>query len=538
MGKWNSTRAQAQTQAQVAAEQVVQHLVVPAFVIDESHRVICWNRACEELTGLSEVTMIGSDEQWKGFYSEKRPSLADLILDHDLDKLAGLYPVVSTVDMTEGGSQVEGWFDRVGGERRYLALSAAPIRSAKGEIVGAIELIYDLTHLKADAVSEDNRDAYIHQVQKMNAVSRLAGGIAHDFNNLLTAILGYSRLIKESLDETAPLREDVEEIIRAGEKGARLTKQLLAISRKQVIQPRPVNLSAVLADILPTLRQRAGKNIQIQTDCEHELVSIQGDNSLLEQIFVQLLLNARDAMPNGGRVSFRIANTELDEAFCRRHEGLPVGKYALLMVDDTGCGMSKEVHDHLFEPFFSTKKKGKGMGLGLSMVYGIVRQMDGHIEVETAEGSGTRFSVYFPAIQQGAPERIKPDSEKEVETGHETVLVVEDEDMVRNLAVLILKSLGYRVLEASDGREALKIAKRYEKTIHLVLTDVVMPHIGGLELVRQLRPVRRDFKVLYTSGFTDGRLLDHGLLDGSHDILLKPYTRENLARAVREILDR
>ena len=242
-------------------------------------------------------------------------------------------------------------------------------------------------------------------------------------------------------------------------------------------------------------------------------------------------------MPNGGSIAIRLSNAVLDENSCRGHEGVLPGRYVLLDVSDTGSGMPPEVRAHLFEPFFTTKDRGKGSGLGLSVVYGILRQMGAFVDVETEINTGSRFLVHFPACDQEAGVAVKGASENEAPRGTETVLVVEDEDIVRHLVVLMLKSLGYRVLEASDGREALKIAKRYEGSIHMVLTDVVMPHIGGLDLVKQLRPIRRDFKVLYTSGFTDGRLLDQGLLDGDYQLILKPYTREGLAQKIREVLD-
>jgi len=524
-------------QSRVLLEEIIKAAPVSMFAVDTEHRVIAWNEACAELTGKKCEEMVGSTDHWKAFYRDKRPCLADIVIDGHFNLLAEMYSVVTQSRVAGRGWRVEDWFELPSGRRRYLVVSASPVYSEDGKLLGAVETAQDATELKSGCEEDLTREEREQRSQKMEAISRMAGGIAHDFNNLLTAILGYSRLLRENLGEAHPLCADVDEIVRAGDKGAQLTKQLLAISRKQVMKPHPVNLGGVLADVLPVLRQRAGQKIQIQSECDRELWNIQADVSLLEEVIYQLFSNARDAMPSGGSVSIRLGNIVLDDNFCRGREGAMPGRYVLLTFADTGCGMPPEVRSHLFEPFFTTKDRGRGCGLGLSVIYGILRQMGAFVDVETEINIGSRFLVYFPVSEKDAQVVSEKKADEEAPKGSETVLVVEDEDIVRHLVVLMLKSLGYRVLEASDGREALKIAKRYEGRIHIVLTDVVMPHIGGLDLVKQLRPIRRDFKVLYTSGFTDGRLLDQGLLDGEYQLILKPYTRESLARKVRDVLD-
>ena len=517
--------------------EIVKSAPVSMFAVNAAHKVVAWNAACHDLTGVKPEEVVGTSDHWKAFYREKRPCLADIVIDGHFNLLAEMYSVVTQSRVAGNAWRVQDWFELPNGKRRYLVVSASPIYSEDGKLLGAVEAAQDVTDLRSECEQDLSREEREHRSQKMEAISRMAGGIAHDFNNLLTAMLGYSRLLRENLGEAHPLGADVDEVIRAGERGALLTKQLLAISRKQVMRPCPVNMGGVLSDVLPQLRQRAGQTIQIRSECERELWNVQADASLVEQVILQLFSNARDAMPNGGSIAIRLSNAVLDENSCRGHEGVLPGRYVLLDVSDTGSGMPPEVRAHLFEPFFTTKDRGKGSGLGLSVVYGILRQMGAFVDVETEINTGSRFLVHFPACDQEAGVAVKGASENEAPRGTETVLVVEDEDIVRHLVVLMLKSLGYRVLEASDGREALKIAKRYEGSIHMVLTDVVMPHIGGLDLVKQLRPIRRDFKVLYTSGFTDGRLLDQGLLDGDYQLILKPYTREGLAQKIREVLD-
>ncbi len=406
----------------------------------------------------------------------------------------------------------------------------SPIRDDDDRIVNYVATSRDITR-------EIQLEQQFQQAQKMEAVGRLAGGIAHDFNNLLTSILGYGRLIADELGEGNPMRTDVEEIIRAGDRAAALTKQLLAFSRKQMIQARPINLNAVVMDLDKLLRRTLGEDIELVTAIESGSVCIEADQGLIEQALMNLAVNARDAMQKGGTLTVETAALTFDDTVSPRHPGMPPGRYVMLSVRDTGTGMTEEVRQHCFEPFFTTKEMGKGTGLGLSIVYSVVKQFNGFMEIESAPGAGTLIRIYFPAIEAAD---YKPAVREGtiLPRGTETVLVVEDEDTVRRLTLRMLESLGYETLEARHGGEAILICERHKTPIHLVLTDVVMPHIGGRDLVDRLLQIRSDFKVLYMSGFTDTSFVDRGIGEQSAPLMLKPFTQETLATKVRQVLDK
>jgi len=408
--------------------------------------------------------------------------------------------------------------------------TVSPIRDDDGNIVSYVSASRDVTR-------EMQLEEQFRQAQKMEAVGRLAGGIAHDFNNLLTSILGFSRLISENLEPGHPMRADVEEIIRAGERAAALTKQLLAFSRKQAIQARPVYLNAILLEIDRLLRHTLGEDIELVTAAGSEPTCVRADSGLLEQVVMNLAINARDAMPRGGKLTIHTDTVLLDEAYCRTRVRCTPGRYALLSVSDTGTGMSPEILEHCFEPFFTTKERGKGTGLGLSIVYSIVNQFGGFLDIDSIEGKGTEVRIYFPCAE--APSGRGPAEETQtIPRGTETILVVEDEDTVRRLTVRILESLGYRVLEARHGGEALLICERHKERIHLVLSDVVMPHIGGPDLVKRLREIRSDFRVLFMSGFTDTPFVEQEPDGQKAPLIFKPFTQEALANRIRSILNR
>lgn len=406
----------------------------------------------------------------------------------------------------------------------------SPIRDESGQIVSYVATTRDVTR-------EMQLEEQFRQAQKMEAIGRLAGGIAHDFNNLLTSILGYSRLVTDEIDEGNPMRADMEEIIHAGERAAALTKQLLAFSRKQMIQLRPTNINAVVLDMDKLLRRTLGEDIELVTLIDNEMGCINADAGLIEQAVMNLAVNARDAMPKGGSLTIQTATVPIDEKQCRERVNVEPGEYIMISVRDTGTGMSKEIRDHCLEPFFTTKEKGKGTGLGLSIVYSIVKQFGGFIDIETSTATGTDIRMYLPAVEASVCE-IAAREKVALPRGNETILVVEDEETVRRLAVRILESLGYQVLQARHGGEALLICERYEKPIHLILSDVVMPHIGGQELIERLRQIRQDFRVLYMSGFTDESFVRNSKDGREAELLLKPFTQESLAVRVRQSLDR
>ncbi len=512
-------------------------LPIAVFGIDDQHKVFLWNRACQDLSGITADEVLGTSDHWKLFHTKPEPTIADALVDGRVE--ANFSSQVRFGNGAADASAVRyaDWLNFPDGRRRFVLVNALALFAGPDIRIGAVVTLEDLTEWKQAHEREISDDRRQRDARKMDALSRMAGGIAHDFNNLLTAILGYGRLVKDALGPSHPLINDVDEILHAGERGSYLTQQLLAISRKRMTSPRVVQLSAVLADLLPSLRQLAGNKVRLHADCGNDTWPVMGDVALLEQVVVHLVENARDSMPGGGTLRISVANETLAQPYKSLWSEISPGRYVRLTVEDTGCGLPEHVLVHLFEPFFTTKEQRQGMGL--AVVWGILKQMRAHVDIRSTVGEGTQFHIYFPVhdAEQAAGVPVAPPTES-VRGGDETILVVEDEDIVRHLVVFMLKSLGYRVLEAADGREALKIAAHYEGPIHLVLTDVVMPHVGGLELVKQLRPIRKDFKVLYMSGFTDGRLLDQGLLESDSEIILKPYTRDSLARKVRAVLDR
>jgi PAS domain S-box-containing protein len=375
----------------------------------------------------------------------------------------------------------------------------------------------------------------LRQTQKMEAVGRLAGGIAHDFNNVLSVVLSYCDLILDEASSAGALRRDLEEIRRAGERGATLTRQLLAFSRQQVLQPRVLDLNEVVHGLRRMLERLLGEDVDLVLRCAPRLGKVLVDPAQIEQVVMNLVVNARDAMPTGGKLTIETADLELDAQFASEHLGVTPGPHVMLAVSDTGVGMDKQTLARIFEPFFTTKEKGKGTGLGLSTAFGIVKQSAGSIWVYSEPGKGASFKVYLPATQD-APASVAVPIEALVVRGSETVLLVEDEDQVRVLAAGILRRYGYRVLEAPTAREAIALAAAQGR-VDLLLTDVVMPEMGGPLLAEKLRALRPDLRVLFMSGYTDDAVVRHGLLEAGAAFLQKPFVPEALARRVRNALD-
>jgi len=370
----------------------------------------------------------------------------------------------------------------------------------------------------------------------MEAVGRLAGGIAHDFNNILTAITGYVDLLLEDLPPGDPRRNDAQEVRKAADRAAGLTRQLLAFSRQQVLQPRVVGLNGLVTDIEKMLRRLLGEDIDLATRLDPALGAVKADPGQLEQVIMNLAVNARDAMPQGGKLTIETANAELDESYAREHFPATPGRYVLLAVSDTGVGMTPEVQAHLFEPFFTTKERGKGTGLGLATVYGIVKQSGGFIWVYTEPSHGSTFKVYLPRVDASVQPR-EATAGAGAKRGTETVLLAEDEAPVRAVARQVLERHGYNVLEAPSAEAALDLAQRYSGDIHVLLTDVVMPGLSGHDLAKQLVALRPNVRVIYMSGYTDDAITRHGVLEPGLAYVQKPFTPEGIARKVREVLD-
>jgi two-component system cell cycle sensor histidine kinase/response regulator CckA len=389
-----------------------------------------------------------------------------------------------------------------------------------------------------DVTQRRQLEEQLRQAQKIEAVGRLAGGVAHDFNNLLNVITGYGQMLFRRLAD-GPEREKTRAILQAADRAAGLTRQLLAFSRKQVLEPKVLDLNAVVSGMDEMMRRLIGEDIELQADLAPDLGRTRADPGQIEQVLMNLVVNARDAMPRGGRVRLETVNAEMDEAYVRDHLGARPGRYVTLAVCDTGFGMDAETQKHIFEPFFTTKEKGKGTGLGLATVYGIVKQSEGYIWVDSAPGAGTTVRVYLPRVE-AEPEAEEPRRpvvpEQAPARGTETVLLVEDEEMVRRMTREVLEGAGYRVLEAASGFEALRLSSGHGGRLDLLLTDVVMPGMSGRELAERLAPVRPGMKVLYMSGHTDDAIFHHGVAQAGTGFLQKPFTPETLERRIRELL--
>jgi hypothetical protein len=394
----------------------------------------------------------------------------------------------------------------------------------------------DLTERKQAEEEKAKLQAQLHQAQKMESIGRLAGGVAHDFNNLLTVINGYSQLVLGELSASDPLRSRILEIHKAGEYAAGLTRQLLAFSRKQVLQTRTLDFDRVVQGMQPMLELVVGDDVEPRFALNAHRATVHADPHQLEQVILNLAVNARDAMPEGGRLLIETAKVELDESYVRSHPEARAGWYVMLAVSDNGIGMDEATRQLIFEPFFTTKEAGKGTGLGLSMVQGIIAQSGGHIEVDSELGQGTTFKIYLPALAEEAADTEMPTTVPAL-GGQETVLVVEDRAEVRNYAVEVLKMYGYHVIPAENGGEALLLCEREHHQIHLVLTDAAMPNLSGWELAQRLEKLRTGIKVLFMSGYTDDVIPHHGALDKGVHFISKPFSPEQLAGKVRAVLD-
>ncbi len=375
------------------------------------------------------------------------------------------------------------------------------------------------------------------QSQKMEAVGQLAGGIAHDFNNLLTIITGYSQLILDRLSSGDGLREKVEEIKKAADRAASLTRQLLAFSRRQVLQPQVVDLSHVVANLDKMLRRLIGEDIDLVALCPPGVGRVKVDPGQIEQVILNLAVNARDAMPQGGKLTIETANVELDESYAGNHVAVKTGPYVMLAVSDTGHGMDRETQARIFEPFFTTKEQGKGTGLGLSTVYGIVKQSGGNVWVYSEPGKGATFKIYLPRVVEAPQPKFEVKPPEAGLRGTETILLVEDEAAVRLLVRGTLEQNGYDVLDAGSGAEALVMANERKQPIHLLVTDVVMPGMSGREAAQQVTLAHPETRVLYMSGYTDDAVVRHGVLESSAAFVQKPFTPDSLLRKIREVLD-
>jgi two-component system, cell cycle sensor histidine kinase and response regulator CckA len=485
------------------------------FVKDYDGRFVLVNRAVAEMYACSVDDLVGKTDA----DFNTNPAEVEHFLVNDREVMTSGEPkFIAEEPVTNPATGITRWFQTI---KVPLVLPG-----------------YDrmMLGVATDITPRRHLEEQLRQSQKMEAVGRLAGGIAHDFNNVLTAILGYSQILLTDLPEGDARREDIQEIEHAATRAATLTRQLLAFSRRQVLQPQLLDLNGLVENLDKFLRRLIGEDIDLLVRASPDLWLVSADPGQMEQVIMNLVVNSRDAMPTGGKLTLETANMTLDAQYAQRYISVRPGEYVMLAVSDTGTGMDEATQARIFEPFFTTKGSGKGTGLGLSTVYGIVKQSGGNIWVYSEPGRGTTFKVYLPRETQTSDPVRLPRTEATVLTGTETILLVEDEDAVRTLAGKVLRGLGYTVLEATLAREAVEIAGKHAPGIDLLLTDVVMPGHSGAELARMLMDSLPKLKVLYMSGYTDEAIIHHGVLAANIAYLQKPFTPTALATKVREVL--
>ena len=506
------SRSEAAIRFQAQLLNAVQQAVVAT---DPDGVVIFWNKFAELLYGWTAEEAVG------GTIQELTPS--PFLREHG--------PEILERGAAGGSWTGEFLVQGKSGKAFPALLTTSPVLDERGTVLGFVTVSIDLTERR-------NLEEQFRQSQKMDAVGRLAGGIAHDFNNLLTVIRLNTEIIMEGFDPTDPRSEDVKQIRSAAERASGLTRQLLAFSRKQILQPRVLDMNSVVGNVEPMLRRLIGEDVTITSNCSARGYVV-ADPGQLDQVLVNLVVNARDAMPQGGRITIETKNVELDENYTSEHAPVVAGRYVMLSVADNGVGMNRDTKEHAFDPFFTTKEAGKGTGLGLATVYGIVKQSGGYVWIYSEPGLGTTLKLYFPEVSASAAfttseHRAAP---RDTKLASETILLVEDEEAVRGLTSRILEKQGYRVIAAQHGREAMEIASKESGRIDLVLTDVVMPGMNGRGLVERLTGIRPRIKSLYMSGYTDDDIIRRGFIEPSRSFLQKPFTSDNLLQTVRKVLD-
>jgi len=473
-----------------------------------------WNAGAERVFGYSEAEVLGKP-------------IGMIVPPEQKDESAML---LQRIQANEKVDQWETARTRKDGQRIEISLTASPLKDGSGKLIGISAIIRDITERK-------NLQAQLLQAQKMDALGQVAGGVAHDFNNLLTVISGNAELLHDRFGSSKGAGESVGQIRLAAEQAAGLTRQLLAFSRKQKMQPRVLDLNQAIKAMGTMLPRVLRPDIEVVTHHGGSLGCVRADHTQIEQVILNLAVNARDAMPHGGRLTLETSNIEFDEEYSQRHLGVHPGDYVMLAVSDTGIGMDRETQSRIFEPFFTTKPQGQGTGLGLATVHGIVRQSQGWIWVYSEPGRGTTFKIYLPRVEAAADAPPVEKKGRQHLRGSETILVVEDQEGIRGLTAGVLQNLGYKVLQAADGVAALQVAGQHRKQIRLLLTDLVMPKMNGRELVRQLAAEEPELKVLLMSAYPESHAPTAGGQEKIDGFIQKPFSLRDLAEKVREILD-
>jgi len=494
----------------------LEHTPLAVVEWDLDFRVTAWNPSAERIFGYSRQEAIGQ----RGSFIV-HPQFRERV-----DQ------VWQTLLQQKGATHNAGENDNITKDGRVISCEwyNTPLVDESGRVLGVASLVQDVT----ERVALEER---LRQSQKMEAVGRLAGGVAHDFNNLLTVILGYSQILADGVPAGSRLADSTAQIKSAADRASGITRQLLAFSRKQVLSPRVINLNDIVLNLDSLLRRLIGEDVEVVTMPSNDLGSVKADPGQIEQVIMNLALNARDAMPHGGKLTLETANAQLDDSYSQRHLPAEPGRYVMLAVTDTGHGMSPETQARIFEPFYTTKEVGKGTGLGLSMVYGIVKQSGGYIWVYSEPDRGTSFKIYLPRVDEPAESAGAQSRPKSVQRGTETVLLVEDDPQLRQLSSSVLTHCGYRMLVASSPEEGIEICRANHRDIRLLVTDVVMPRMNGRQLAEQIQQVSPNVKVLYISGYTNNAIVHYGVLDPGLSFLPKPFTLSALVAKVREVLD-
>ncbi len=515
---------------------IIDSLPDATFIIDTDQRIVVWNWAIEEMTGVKREDLLGRGNYAYAvpLYGEPRPILIDLlnISEKEMER------AYSTVTRSDDKIYAETFIQSLnGGQGAYLWGVAAPLYDRSGLRIGAIEVIKDITALKRTEKNNIHLQEQLLQSQKIESIGLLAGGVAHDFNNMLGVILGHAELAQIRLDKDQPLFYNLEEIRKAAQRSADLTRQLLTFARKQTIAPEIISLNETVNGMLTMLRRLIGEDINLVWLPGKNLGLVNMDPSQLDQILANLFVNARDAIADTGKVTIETDGVVFDEAYCKTHNDFVPGKYILMAVSDNGCGMDSETMAHLFEPFFTTKEMGKGTGLGLAMIYGIVKQNNGVINVYSEPGLGTTFKIYLPQHANDAETMPEMDSTNVAMRGNESILLVEDEPMILDMTTTMLELQGYKVFPAKTPGAAIRLASEHAGTIHLLMTDVVMPEMNGRDLARNLLSLYPKLKCLFMSGYTANVIAHHGVLDDGVHFIQKPFDLKDLAAKIRNVLD-
>jgi len=510
--------SQALRESQESLSRVISSAADAIITKDLNGITTSWNPAAERLFGYSAEEVLGKS----------------LLMLFPPDRMNEERQILERIEKGERVEHFESVRIRKDGRPVQVDLTISPMRNREGRITGASKIARDISAQKEAEEALRNSEEQLRQSQKMEAVGQLAGGVAHDFNNLLGVILGCAELISECAD-LIQVRKRAEEIQKAGQRAADLTRQLLAFSRKQMLEPKIIDLNAKVSKMTDMLARLVGEDVEIRTSLPANLGKVRADPSQIEQILMNLVVNAREAMPNGGNITIETENVKLDEAYAGSHTSVLPGSYVMIAVSDSGMGMDAEISAHIFEPFFTTKENGTG--LGLATVYGAVKQSGGNIWVYSEPGKGTTFKIYLPRVDGAVDGSGGAQRSAATPEGTETILLVEDSASLRDVTKEFLQIAGYNVVEAKDGKDALRVARMHEERIHLLLTDVVMPGMGGRELANEIKQIHPETRILFMSGYTSNAIVHRGVLDEELSLLTKPFTRSGLTQKVREMLN-